>query len=115
MIRLLQILIGFYPILFITTYKSEDVHLTQQVPSKVETNESIVVEIKVDKTDVEGFAKFQVTLPEGFSAEQIDTKGATFTFDQNTVKIIWLALPKESEFVFTYKIIPLSNAPNTLE
>lgn len=115
MIRLLQILIGFYPILFITTYKSEDVHLTQQVPSKVETNESIVVEIKVDKTEVEGFAKFQVTLPEGFSAEQIDTKGATFTFDQNTVKIIWLALPKESEFVFTYKIIPLSNAPNTLE
>src|SRR5690606_27608494 len=72
------------------------------------------VEIKIEKGGIEGFAKFQEELPPGFEAEQINLKGATFTFDQNTIKIIWLSLPPENEFVITYKIKVLNNAPPQL-
>ena len=104
MIRLASIFLGFFPLLFITTIKSEDVKITQQSKSKIAQGEEFVVEVKVEKGDIEGFAKYQLDIPKGLIAEQIEVLGATFTFDEGTIKIIWLALPSKNEFTFTYKI-----------
>lgn len=114
MIRLMQLFFGFFPLMFITTMKSEDVTLTQQCPDQASPGEEFIVEVNVEKGDIEGFAKFQFSLPDGVTAEQVDTKGATFTFDDQTVKIIWIALPSESTFTFTYKVKVSENAPKLL-
>jgi len=112
MIRLASIFLGFFPLLFITTIKSEDVKITQQAKSKVYQGEEFVVEVKVEKGDIEGFAKYQLDIPAGISAEQVEVLGATFTYDEGTIKIIWLALPSKNEFTFTYKVKIAEDAVN---
>lgn len=81
-----------------------DVTATQKIPDKVRAGEEITVEVIILKEDVTGFAKVQQTLPVGFTAEVVDAKGATFSFKENTVKFIWMALPADKEFTITYKL-----------
>lgn len=112
MIRLISVFLGFFPLMFITTIKSEDVKLTQQTQSKVYPGNETVVEVKIEKGDIEGFAKYQLDLPQGVTAQQIEVHGATFTFDEGTVKIIWLAVPAKNEFTFSYKLLFDAEIPN---
>ncbi len=81
-----------------------DVTATQKIPDKVSAGEEIMVEVTILKEDVTGFAKVQQTLPVGFTAEIVDAKGATFSFKENIVKFIWMALPADKEFTITYKL-----------
>jgi hypothetical protein len=70
----------------------------------MKAGEEVTVEVSITKEDVSGFAKVQQTLPVGFTAEVIDAKGATFSFKENTVKFIWMALPADREFTISYKL-----------
>ncbi|MCB0410771.1 MAG: hypothetical protein KDD29_11170, partial [Flavobacteriales bacterium] len=81
-----------------------DVTATQKIPDKVRAGEEITVEVTILKEDVTGFAKVQQTIPDGFTAEVVDAKGATFSFKENIVKFIWMALPADKEFTITYKL-----------
>lgn len=81
-----------------------DVTASQKIPDKIKAGEEVTVEVSITKDDVNGFAKVQQTLPAGFSAEVIDAKGATFSFKENTVKFIWMALPADREFTISYKL-----------
>ncbi len=90
--------LSFYQLIF------GDVTATQNVPSNFKAGEEVVVEVTITKEGVGGFAKVQQTLPEGFIAEVLDAKGATFSYKDNIVKFIWMALPAENEFKVTYKL-----------
>jgi hypothetical protein len=81
-----------------------DVTASQKMPDKIKAGEEVTVEVTITKEDVSGFAKVQQTLPVGFIAEVIDAKGATFSFKENTVKFIWMALPADKEFTISYKL-----------
>ncbi len=81
-----------------------DVTASQKIPDKMKAGEEVTVEVSITKEDVSGFAKVQQTLPVGFTAEVIDAKGATFSFKENTVKFIWMALPADREFTISYKL-----------
>ncbi|MBT6745072.1 MAG: hypothetical protein HOB26_00775 [Flavobacteriales bacterium] len=82
----------------------EGVKVTQNTPNQIEPGGEFVVEIVIDKTDVTGFAKIVQELPEGFMAEAIETQGASFTYNDNKVKLIWMALPQANEFTIKYKV-----------
>ena len=90
--------LSFYQFIF------GDVTATQNVPSNFKAGEEVVVEVTITKEGVGGFAKVQQNLPEGFLAEVVDAKGATFSFKDNIVKFIWMALPAENEFKVSYKL-----------
>lgn len=94
---------SFYQLIF------GDVSVSQNVPSSFKSGEEVVVEVVIKKEGVGGFAKVQQTLPEGFVAEIIDAKGATFSFKDNVVKFIWMALPAENEFKVSYKLKTLES------
>ncbi|MGE0561511.1 MAG: hypothetical protein AB7O47_06810 [Flavobacteriales bacterium] len=81
-----------------------DVTATQKIPDKIKAGEEVTVEVVITKEDVSGFAKFQQTLPKGFTVEVVDAKGATFSFKEDVVKFIWMALPADKEFTISYKI-----------
>ena len=83
---------------------SGDVTVIQQLPSKMNPGEEVVVEIIIHKDQLTGFSKVQQVLPAGFSAEVVESKGATFSFKDNKVKFIWMALPSEEEFTISYKL-----------
>jgi len=94
---------SFYQLIF------GDVSISQNLPNSFNAGEEVVVEVVIKKEGVGGFAKVQQKLPEGFLAEVVDAKGATFSFKDNIVKFIWMALPSENEFKITYKLKTLEN------
>jgi hypothetical protein len=104
-ILLFQVLwIFIYQLIF-----SGDVTVTQKVPSVIKAGNEVLIEVVVKKNDITGFAKIQQTFPAGFSAEPVDTKGATFSYVENKIKFIWMALPAEEEFTISYKLKPEEN------
>lgn len=106
MIKQLIILAQFLGLFFYQLFFSGDLSVTQKVKSTIKQGEEAVVEITINKGDLPGFAKIQQSFPAGFTAEPIETKGATFSFVDNKLKFIWMSLPEEGSFTISYKIIP---------
>ncbi|MCX6182474.1 MAG: hypothetical protein NT150_11145 [Bacteroidetes bacterium] len=101
-------LIGFF---------SEDaVTVDSKLPASANPGDAFEVEVTIKKGSITEFAKFQYILPVGFTAENIDSKTGSFTFAQQQVKIIWMALPSEPEFKikFRVKTFPSTNGTYNL-
>ena len=100
------ILVGFnFLILF--TYKiffGGEVTIEQKMQPNIKPGESTIVELVITKGDREGFAKWQQVLPEGFIASAVETNGATFSYKNRNIKIIWMALPETETFSIKYKL-----------
>ena len=102
LILLVQVLgLFFYQLIF-----TGDLTVTQKIPDSITQGTEAIIEITIKKEDITGFAKVQQVFPDGFTAEPVDTKGATFSFKDNKIKFIWMALPAEKEFTISYKIKP---------
>lgn len=106
MIKQFIILVQLLGLFFYQLFFAVDLTVTQKMPDSLVQGEEAVVEITIDKADLPGFAKVQQEFPEGFTAEPIETKGATFSFKDNKLKFIWMSLPEEKVFTISYKIIP---------
>lgn len=81
-----------------------EVSVEQKIPDQLNSGESFIVEVTINKGDHEGFAKWQQKLPEGFVASVVDAKGATFSFKKQEVKLIWMALPDEESITVQYEV-----------
>lgn len=113
MIKYLFLLLNVAGLLFFASlFETEPVTVSHNFPESVSTGGEYVIEIKINKNDVSGFAEFKQILPEGFSATVIESKKGSFSFTDHEVKIIWMTLPSEKEFVVKYKITVLSSASN---
>jgi chemotaxis protein histidine kinase CheA len=74
-----------------------------KLPATAVPGGSFTVEINIAKSDVTGFAKLQQQLPPGFTAEAGEMANATFSFKDQKVKFLWMALPNE-DFKVSYKV-----------
>ncbi len=74
-----------------------------KLPATAAPGGTFTVEINVAKGDVSGFAKLQQQLPPGFTAEAMETANATFSFKDQKVKFLWMALPND-DFKVSYKV-----------
>ncbi len=111
MTKYLLLLFNFVGLLlFATFFDSEPVTVSHNFPESVKTGNEYIVEVKINKNNITGFAEFKQILPEGFSAVVIDSKKGSFSFTDREVKIIWMTLPEEKEFIVQYKITILSSA-----
>ncbi len=90
--------------LIIIGWFTANVSVSDNLPSNIDAGSFATVEVKINKADVQGFAKLQLDIPAGLSVSPIDTKGASFTFSGGKAKFIWMTLPQESEFVISYKL-----------
>ncbi len=66
--------------------------------------EEFTVEVSINKGNLVGFAKLIETLPAGFTATTIDSKGASFTFADQKVKYVWVSMPSAADFKVSYKV-----------
>jgi hypothetical protein len=62
------------------------------------------VQVRVFKKNINGLGKLIETLPEGFTAKEVQNNGAVFSFSNNQVKFLWMTLPAEDEFMVEYEI-----------
>lgn len=102
MIRRSTIISSFATLLFSGSLMAQ-VSVSTKLPATVAPGGSFTMELDVAKGDVSGFAKLQQILPPGFSAEQGETANATFSFKDQKVKFLWMALPND-DFKVSYKV-----------
>ncbi|TNF27591.1 MAG: hypothetical protein EP314_04675 [Bacteroidetes bacterium] len=79
------------------------VTVSTKLPATVAPGGSFNMELNIAKGDVSGFAKLQQQLPPGFTAEEGESSNATFSFKDQKVKFLWMALPT-GDFKVTYKV-----------
>ena len=81
-----------------------DVSIEQKMQDTITPGDILNVTLEITKGDREGFAKWQQTIPEGFIASSVEMNGATFSFKNQQIKIIWMELPMSETFSIKYKI-----------
>jgi hypothetical protein len=66
-----------------------------------------MVNLLVYKKGLDKFARIEETIPAGFEAKSVVSKGAIFTFKDGVAKWIWMNLPPEHGFTITYSLVPI--------
>ena len=94
---------------------SQELSITNAIPASASAGQPIEAKFTLTKAPTMGsFAKFQVDLPAGFTAESVEIKGGNFTFENNRVKIVWVSLPPDASFDFIFKMTAPSTASGNI-
>jgi len=93
---------------------SQSLTASFNLPKEIGVSSTYVVETSINKGAVSGFIKLSQILPAGFIAEDIDCKGASFTFNEDGIRIIWMTPPPVASFTIKYKITTPSQLSGTL-
>ncbi len=80
------------------------ISITHDAPAAMAPGSQIKVTVTVEKGSLGGFAKLQIDLPDGLTATVVDSKGASFTFDDQKAKFIWMSLPTSPSFKVSYTL-----------
>ncbi len=100
-IVLIPIIAGFLSLLgFLNSPVSLDINL----PANANAGDEFLVEVTINKGDIEGFARFQQDLPVGFTAVARQTANGEFRFEDQKIKIQWMRVPFDREFTISYAI-----------
>lgn len=102
MIKLPFLIINFIGLFFLHLFSVSEVIVENIAPSNMRAGEQVLVEVSIDKSDIQGFAKMELMLPQGFIATPAETKGASFTFSERKVRFVWMTLPTEQNFTVSY-------------
>lgn len=81
--------------------------------SKGGSSDEYVVNIKVEKGNTKGFARYSDDLPAGITAKAIKTEGASFSVADGKVKFVWVAVPEKEELFLAYSLSGITS-PITL-
>lgn len=90
--------------LVISNLSTGDVHLQINAPALAEAGSTVEVDIELRKSGLTGFARFQQELPYGVTASPVYPTDMNFSFEDNTVKMIWLSLPQQEVINIRYRI-----------
>lgn len=104
MIKQILLLVNLLVMLFMNMIFPDDVSLEMTASNQVEAGSEIYVEVTLNKSDVQSFARFQQKLPAGLTPTAIHTANADFSFDNQRIKFIWLRLPEDETITISYKI-----------
>lgn len=72
--------------------------------SQIVSGGTFLVELKINKSNVSGVGKIIENVPEGFTAQEVESNGAIFSQKGTQVKFLWMTLPAEDSFTVSYKI-----------
>ena len=103
MIKYLLLLINMFVLLVLNSVFST-IGINMNAPGQIEAGNEILVEISLDKSDFDSFARFQQEIPAGLTPIPVETANADFSFENQKVKFIWLKLPSEQKINISYKL-----------
>lgn len=82
------------------------VRCIRQAPVPYGEGNDLLVNLLVNKGKAGRFAKIEEIIPEGYTAEAIESGEAIFTFEDQKVKFLWMNLPPTPRFTVSYRLIP---------
>ncbi len=83
---------------------AEVITVTRTMPSSAKSDSEFIVELTITKGTSEGFASLLEELPIGFTAVEDKNGGASFSFNKQSVKFLWISLPTDKIFKVSYKV-----------
>ena len=102
-------------ILLVSLRQYAQVTMVANLPPIVAPTTDLKVEVKINKGSIGNFSKYEMELPQGFEASEGNSKTGYFTFEKGRVKIVWVTIPAESEFIVSFKVrSPLATGPYIL-
>lgn len=105
-------ILGFF---LLALSQKQEIKVNHDAPVTMKPGEEALVSVTLDKSDVMGFAKFQITLDKGLTAELVDGGGASFTFNNQVGKFIWMSLPESRKISMKIRIKADADALGSLE
>jgi chemotaxis protein histidine kinase CheA len=75
------------------------------MPEKVNSETEFEVTVTIIKGTIDGFARMEFEIPEGFKVVSVENSGAAFSFTPPKLKYIWMTVPKSPEFTIKYKVV----------
>ena len=99
-----SLILGIISLLMLFGLVGDPVSLSLNMPDSAQSNSEFLVEVTIKKGDIEGFARFQQKLPDGFKAVARQTANGDFSFVDQKVKIQWMKVPYDQELVVSYAI-----------
>jgi hypothetical protein len=81
-----------------------EVYVTAQTQEQVSPGSEFIVRMTIHKGKTLGFARIQQFLPDGFSADVLDSRMAQFIDDGQSIKFIWTQMPAEESFEISYRV-----------
>lgn len=104
MIKYIILVIILNSVLFISIFNNQEVYLQIKAPTVAEAGSTVEIEIELHKGQLTGFARFQQELPYGVTASPVYPADMNFSFEDNTVTMIWLSLPREEDITIRYRL-----------
>lgn len=100
MIKYLFILINSLAVFLYSLFSGDGgITVTSNIPKTIAPGQEVLVELKVTKGSMGGFAKLQLDLPSGFTARESDNRGASFSMSDGLAKWVWASLPSDEVLV----------------
>jgi hypothetical protein len=103
MVKLVITLLNLMVILALQIFPG-DVSVKLEAPNEVRAGSEFEIKITFNKGDLEGFSRFQQSIPAGLTATPIASSNADFSFSDKKVRLIWLRIPESDEIVVSYKV-----------
>jgi len=104
MIKALILLLNLLGVFLTGLFFPGTVSVTQTAPSSAQLNNSVLVQVTINKGDVSGSGKFTEQLPAGFKAVAIDDQGAQTNFDGSTIEFSWSSLPTDAVLDISFRV-----------
>ncbi len=76
------------------------------LPSAMVADHEVVIEIKISKAEISGFATFQLDLPQGFVSREIESAEANVSIEEGLLIWNWEELQESEEITLSVGITP---------
>jgi len=96
--------------LFSFFFGDSPVTITGNFPKNVAAGTEFTADIIINKSNVSGFAKLQLEVPQGFTVKELDSKSGNFSFAGNIAKIIWTSIPSDAQFTVKFALVADASA-----
>lgn len=74
-------------------------------PNEIIEGNNLVVNVTIERGEVNGFAKITEEIPAGFKYEVANEMGGTVMKEDNKFRIVWLTIPEKESFTISYRLI----------
>ncbi|MFM9986157.1 MAG: hypothetical protein ACKVOK_13035, partial [Flavobacteriales bacterium] len=109
MIKSSLLIINFLGLFFTGIFTADEILIENNMPTVLVPGQKKEVQVVINKGEVQGFSKMELSLPMGLTASPGETKGGSFTFSGQKAKFVWMTLPTDASFTVTYFIESAEN------